>query len=146
VAFNRSGFSSPGGHCDTVDTPAPPPDPIENIYNTSFDVLNVLSGRTTQRVEVSVRLECILYESISTLFGVLHSLSFSWDEPELSYNVEPIQQYQAHLALEPLDPGSEADATAGFSVSSTDGMRSACSDHCTLLTGLQSKWKHYKNT
>ena len=54
---------------------------------------------------------------VDTLFGVLHSLSFSWDEPELSYNVEPIQQYQAHLALEPLDPGSEADATAGFSVS-----------------------------
>ena len=121
-------YSSRSGHCDTVDTPAPPPDPIGNIYNTSSDILDVLTGRTSQTVEVSVRLECvhiILYERLDTLFGVLHSLSFSWDEPELNYNVEPIQQYQAHLALEPLDPDSEGDATAGFSVGTRNTMHVA---------------------
>ena len=56
------------------------------------------------------------------LFSVLCPLSFSWDEPELNYNVEPIQQYQAHLALEPLDPDSEGDATASFSVSTINAI------------------------
>ena len=59
MEFNGRGFSSPSNHCDTVDTPAPPPDPIENIYNTSSDVLNVLIGSKSQVVNVSVRLELI---------------------------------------------------------------------------------------
>ena len=79
MAFNGDGFSSQGVHCDTVDTPAPPPDPIENIYNTSSKVLEVLTGRTAQTVEVSVRLECvhiILYERlIPYLVFFTHSVS-----------------------------------------------------------------------
>ena len=76
MEFKGRGFSSPSNHCDTVDTPAPPPDPIKNINNTSSDVLNVLIGIRSQVVNVSFRLELIdIYLCNVLLVFYIHSVS-----------------------------------------------------------------------
>ena len=59
VFWKEGGGPSKGVHCDTADTPAPPPLPIEVININESDTIRVIPDRLTREVRVFVRLVCV---------------------------------------------------------------------------------------
>ena len=59
-------------HCDTVDTPAPPPLPIEVINITETDTRILLTDGSTREVRVFVRLVSELRPAYRSKYGMKH--------------------------------------------------------------------------
>ena len=132
--WKEGGGPSRSGHCDTADTPAPPPLPIEVINITDTDTRIFITVGSTREVRVFVRLVCrvtcdlhiclnetcyilCIHVIAVAIFTYLHPIfnpfsphthSFKWEKPELQYTAN-ISDYQVHLALEPLEPNEMPD-------------------------------------